>query len=256
MRRLLILLALFPGLLAAAEPDKLVFALRPLPPYMEVTPNGYGGSHVEIVQRLADRLKVRLEIVECPLVRCLRMLQDGSVDITMGLAPTEERSAFLLFLQPPYAAGSPTYFYLRSSETRRLRGYQDLAGFRIGTIRGLRYFDEFDTDTQLNKEEVPDLETNFRKLVAGRIDVVPVGANVAAAMLQDGQFIGRVKPAEWVRPNKIMRYMSLARGSPWVAKVAQLEAALAAMVDAGETRTILERYESAFDAACRKANRC
>ncbi|QNM95381.1 substrate-binding periplasmic protein [Chitinimonas koreensis] len=240
----------------AARPDKLVFALRPLPPYMEVTPGGFGGAHVEILQRLADRLRVRLDIVECPLVRCLRMLQEGSADVTMGLAMTPERVASIVLLEPPYAAASPTYFYQRVGDRRPLRGYDDLVGRRIGVVRGVRYFDEFDGDARLDKQEAPDVETNFRKLAAGRLDVVPVGANVAAAIVGDPRFAGRVRPAEWVRPNPVMRRMALGLGSPWLERRAELDAALAAMVDAGETRAILDRYESAHAAACRKARRC
>lgn len=240
----------------AARPDKLVFALRPLPPYMEVTPDGFGGAHVEILQRLAARLRVRLDIVECPLVRCLRMLQDGVADVTMGLAMTPERTAAMVLIEPPYAAGSPTYFYQRAGDSRPLRGYKELIGRRIGVVRGVRYFDEFDGDARLSKEEAPDVETNFRKLAAGRLDVVPVGANVAAAIVGDPRFAGRVRPAEWVRPNPVMRRMALGLGSPWLERRAELDAAMAAMVDAGETRAILERYESAHAAACRKAKRC
>jgi len=239
-----------------AAPDKLIFALRPLPPYMEVTPTGYAGSHVEIMARLAERLNVKLEIVECPLVRCLRMLQEGTADVTMGLAMTAEREPMMVLLEPPYAAGSPTYFFLRRDDKRKVRKYEDLYPLRLGVIRGLHYFDEFDGDNKLKKDEAPDLMTNFRKLVAGRVDVVPAGANVAATFLQNPQFAGRVKAAEWVRPNKVMRYVSMSRTSPWQDERGRLEQALAAMVDAGETRAILERYETAFLAACKKARRC
>ncbi|MFC4161324.1 substrate-binding periplasmic protein [Chitinimonas lacunae] len=237
-------------------PDRLVFALRPLPPYMMVEGGRFTGSHVEIIGRLATALGVRLEIVECPLARCLKLLEDGSADVSMGLVASPEREVYAAFLLPPYAHAVPTYFFQRTNDLREVREYNDLRNLRIGVVNGLRYFDEFDKDQTLQKDFAPNTETNFRKLLAGRLDVVPAGANVGTRFESDPEFAGKLKRASYVRQNSTLRQISLSRRSPWFGHRALMERKLAQLVDSGEIANILKYYETAYLSACRKSQRC
>lgn len=261
LRACLLLVFAWFGLFASAAaqtlPNRLVFALRPLPPYMMVEGDGrFTGAHVEILGRLATALGVRLEIVECPLARCLKLLEDGSVDVSMGLVASPEREAYAAFLLPPYAHSVPTYFFQRANDLREIREFNDLRNMRIGVVNGLRYFDEFDKDSTLQKDFGPNVETNFRKLMAGRLDVVPAGANVGTRFEGDPEFAGKMKRATYVRQNSNIRQISLSRRSPWFAHRALMERKLAQLVDSGEVATVLKYYETAYLSACRKSQRC
>ncbi|MDK2124558.1 substrate-binding periplasmic protein [Parachitinimonas caeni] len=242
---------------ACANADELVFAFRVLPPYMVKLENGqYSGSHVEIMQKLSQAVGASLVIKECPLARCIRMLQDGSADVAMGLAPTPERAPYMAFLSPPYAHGTPTYFFQRADDTRTIRSFDDLRPLRIGVINGVRYFDEFDNDKTLLKDLATDNHQNFAKLLAKRIDVIPLGANAGAATEALPEFTGKLKRAEYVRPNPVERYIVLSRKSGWMERRNQLESRLAQLVNTGVISQIMNRYETATPAGCKSATQC
>lgn len=57
-------------------------------------------------------------------------------------------------------------------QAQKIKTYDDLAGLRIGTITGSKYFVRFDQDEQLIKEAAPQASNNYKKLVLGRLDAV------------------------------------------------------------------------------------
>ncbi len=227
----------------ASSPDELVFAVRPIPPYMEPTPTGYRGSHIDIMQTLAKRLGVRLRLQECPTVRCLRMLEEGSVDVSMGFAREPSREAYLYFLQPPYASPTRTLFYLRKNDLRPLSNLSELKQLRVGLVRGVFYTDALDAIPESQRELAPDMESNFRKLIAGRIDVVPAGINVGTRVIEKLKLETEVKPAQLSIVVNSERYISVSRLSPWYAQRQLLEREFAIMQTSGQVSTILHRYE-------------
>ncbi|MGB8981981.1 MAG: transporter substrate-binding domain-containing protein [Anaerolineales bacterium] len=68
------------------------------------------------------------------------------------------------------------FFFRKDKPLQNWGAYTDLDAFRIGTSQGITYPDDF---TQLvaqgtvKAEEANDDETNFKKLLAGRIDLFP-----------------------------------------------------------------------------------
>lgn len=222
---------------------ELVFAVRPLPPYMEPTSNGYRGAHIDIMQALAKRLGVKLQLQECPTLRCLRMLEDGTVDVSMGFAREPSREAYLYFVQPPYASPTRTLFYLRQNEVRPLATLSELNSFRVGLVRGVFYSDALAKIPEHQRDYAPDMESNFRKLVAGRVDVVPAGINVGTRVVEKLSLAADVKLAELSLVVNTERYISLSRLSPWYAQRGLLEREFAAMLAAGQVAAILARYE-------------
>lgn len=81
---------------------------------------------------------------------------------------------------------SPLGFAERVASPVTWRGLPDLAGRRIGTVRGYVNTDDFDraaTDGTLTVEPAVDDATNLRKLAAGRLDMAVIDANVLAHLL-------------------------------------------------------------------------
>jgi polar amino acid transport system substrate-binding protein len=81
---------------------------------------------------------------------------------------------------------SPLGFAERIAAPVDWRGLPDLAGRRIGTVRGYVNTDAFDraaADGKLLVEPAVDDATNLRKLAAGRLDLAVIDANVMAHLL-------------------------------------------------------------------------
>ncbi|WP_269532369.1 ABC transporter substrate-binding protein [Chitinimonas sp. BJYL2] len=227
----------------AGLPATLSFAARPLPPYMEQTPSGYKGAHLEIMSALTRQIGVRLKLVECPSARCLRMLEVGDVDVAMGYARDPQRDAYLDFLQPSYASPTRTQFYVRHNETRSLQQAEDVSQFRAGLVRGVFYSRVLTLIPEANRDYGPDMETNFRKLAAGHVDMVPAGVNVGTRVIDKLALVGKVRAAPFSLVLDTERHISLSRRSAWHPHKARLEAAFATLVQKGEVSAILARHE-------------
>jgi ABC-type amino acid transport substrate-binding protein len=92
----------------------LRYAIFPAPPYMigadddQTAPTGID---VEIVQKIARSMDLRLEFVRCAWVRCLELVETGKADILSSVYKKPEREEFLFYLNDPYLTELPIAFY-------------------------------------------------------------------------------------------------------------------------------------------------
>jgi polar amino acid transport system substrate-binding protein len=225
----------------------LVLAFDPLPPWKIKQGGSYGGAYTEIVRELARRIDLPLHVLDCPLKRCLSLLEQGTADIAIGYKESDQRRRFLHFLATPYRARSADkVFYVLRERGVRIRHYQDLAGLRIGVKLGADYFPRFDDDAALNKDAARDMEVNFRKLALGRLDAVLIPEDQGEAMLARLDLRPLVAKAEFRQPDHTARAVALSKKSPHAARLADLNQAMAAMARDGTLEKIYQRYY--FDA--------
>lgn len=239
-RFLLALLLLINPLQAAG----LRLAFNTLEPWKQYDAAGRAsGAYTEIARELARRLDLQLEIVDCPLKRCLAMLAGGRADLAVGLQRSPERDAYLAFLATPYRLHSADkVFYLRREEAGRLARYDDLLGLRLGVKLGSELFDRFDADPRLDKQAVPENATNFRKLLAGRVDAVALAEDQGEFLLATLGLAGKVAKAPYRESDGSPRSVALARSSPHYLRLAEFEAAMAAMRRDGTLRRIYQQH--------------
>ena len=227
-----------------AAPKPLVMAFAELTPWLNRDGTAFTGAYTEILRELARRVGRRLEIQDCPVRRCLAMLEQGQADLTIGLNRTPERAAYLDFLRTPYRlAVADRVFLVRTGESARIGRYEDLLGPRIGVVRGSSYFPTFDTDTRLIKESAPSSEANLQKLVLGRIDAVPLPEDQALVLMHRLKLEGRVEPAKFRVHDPTPRSIAIARASPLATELLpKLEAAMQAIRRDGTLATIYEQH--------------
>lgn len=230
---------------AAAGP--LVFAFSELPPWKTVDGKRLGGAYTEIVRELAKRTGNELEIFQCPIKRCLKMIEDGKADVIIGIQTSPEREAFIQFIHTPYRKfSSDKVFYVPKGKASTIRNYGDLHKLRIGVKNGTQYFDRFDEDTQLTKDGARDAEASFKKLLRGRVDTVVMAEDQGESFLYSLQLQGQLDKAVYREPDRSPRFVGFSKKSSFLAQLPQFEAAMAAMVKDGTLRTLFKRYY--FDA--------
>lgn len=165
------------------SPPLLVYAFSVFAPFKVQDKNGLpGGPYTELLQILAQRSGVRLQAVQCPLQRCLSMLQHGHADITIGIRGNTERDRYLTFIDPPFAKATATVFLQRHDDPREIRQYSDLYPLRVGVVEGASYFARFDADRQIQRDATSNGSLALQKLAAQRFDVLIINAKQAQVL--------------------------------------------------------------------------
>ncbi|WP_374347299.1 substrate-binding periplasmic protein [Chitinimonas sp.] len=237
MIRFVIYLALA---MSCAQAAPLRLAFNTLAPWKIYDAQGQAaGAYTEVVRELARRLGLEFKAIDCPLKRCLALLEHGEVDVAIGLQSSGEREKYLHFLQTPYRLhASDKVFYLRRGEQGRLQRYEDLHGLTVGTRLGSEVFDRFDDDRQIRKEAVPDPAVNFRKLLLRRLDAVAIPEDQGEFLLATLQLGQQIEKAPFRQLDATPRFLAVARLSPLATRLSDFEAAMAAMRNDGTLRRL------------------
>lgn len=234
---------LLASLSAWAQPPALRLAAAELAPWMTRQGGHMGGAYTEIVREIARRLATPLEVVECPLKRCLKLLEVGEADLAIGLRQSPERLEYLHYLATPYRrSSSDRVFLLRRGDTRRLSSYEDLRGLRIGVTDGSEYFPRFKADNSLQKDVAPNSESSLRKLMLKRVDTVILPEDQALALVAQLGLREQTEFAPLRVPEPTPRAIAVSRRSALMARLPALEQAMQVMREDGTLTAIYERH--------------
>ena len=171
---------------AQAVCSKLIVSADPAYPPM----HWYDGEHlqgasIEIAKRVLNELKIPFEVRYVgPFARLVKLAERGEVDMVATLKKTPEREQFLLYTKLP-ALSNPVAVFQARAHPFSFQGRADLIGRKGGITRGNMFGDDFDhfLQTELNIEAANDPESNFNKLMLGRIDYFITGYYVGMAYL-------------------------------------------------------------------------
>ncbi|KIA79880.1 hypothetical protein QR66_13750 [Chromobacterium piscinae] len=238
----LLLFVLSASALAAAQakPQALVFAYNAFAPWKTFDSQGQpAGPYTDIVRELARRMHLSLRFLPCPLSRCLAAMQNGKADLMIGVQNTPQRARYLDFLDPPFANDNRLAFYQRSGDSRDISHYADLLPLTVGVVEGVQYQPQFDADGRIRRDAGPTVESSFRKLVAGRVDVLIDNEQQSALLASSEEFAGRVQRARLTLDNPHPNRLALARHSPLQPEKAEFEHALRAMLADGTISRLL-----------------
>lgn len=152
--------------------DELVYSANPsYPPYHWVGEDGrLEGASVDLLKMAAPQ-GLALKATVLPWKRALALAENGGVDLLLSLRNTPERAKFLTFASGR-AFPNPIVVFIRKDRSFPFASWADLKGKRGGISFGDTFgggFDEY-WRAELTIEEAKNMEANFEKLEAGRID--------------------------------------------------------------------------------------
>ncbi|WP_434631699.1 substrate-binding periplasmic protein [Chromobacterium sp. CV08] len=249
MKRLIALLLCCLTLTSApAAAHELVFAYNVFEPWKRVDAQGRpAGPYTEIVRELARRLGMPLRFFPCPLSRCLAAMQAGKADLMIGVQYSAERARYLDYLEPPFASGNRLALYQRRDDGRGVVRYADLLPLTVGVVQGVRYHPRFDADSRIRRDTAPTMESSFRKLVAGRVDVLIGNEQQSGLLAASPEFAASVRRVpltlDDARPNRLV----LARTSPRYPERARIARTLRAMLADGSVARLLAGGKNGAD---------
>ena len=194
------------------------------------------GLQVQLAQEIGRRLGRSVSFHLVPRRRVAQRLTEGQeADLICNYLPA--------WLPGPLQWSRP---YLDNADllvtaTRRppLTQLQDAAGQPIGTVSGFLYPEMVATlGPGFVRDDAPNVMASLRKLALGRVDHALVGRATFDYLARRGDVAVELHP-----PMVIARFKTACALSPRsMVKLAQLDAALAAMQADGSIARILDRY--------------
>jgi polar amino acid transport system substrate-binding protein len=125
------------------------------------------GIWFDISEKLEAETGFVFEKALRPYARIWQELEEGQTDLSF-LIRSKDREGTVQHAGHLFDFGS---IIVRSGSSPLTR-YEELAGLRIGVLRGIRLSPRFDADTDLVKIEVRDYETMVKMFVEGRLDAI------------------------------------------------------------------------------------
>ncbi|MDX1655776.1 MAG: transporter substrate-binding domain-containing protein [Candidatus Competibacteraceae bacterium] len=249
LRGLVLLLCLLPGVVRA---ETITVPIDPYPPWKFVDTERWevnrGGIDIRLVEVLLAAYNRRYgtdlqaSFQAFPWKRCLELMRQGHADLISGILRRPEREEYLIFIEPPYKTHSTKVFYVLKGQGERIRRYEDLYGLTIGVQAGVRYFDRFDQDPRLIREEVSTDLFNFRKLAHGRIDAVISTESQADYLIALHGLQGRFDKAILRHDTELPVYFALSRRSPYAEQAGRFSQVVTELVETEAFSAIIEGF--------------
>ena len=151
------------------------------------------GPFIDVMQQVADRSGIHVELKPLPWKRVLLEMKSGTVDGFFGGYKTAERETFSLFVETPIS-WSMLSIFVRKGEAFPFAGIEDLYGRKIGIVRGYNTSVEFDQAADEKKilvEETSNYVSLIKMLAAGRIEGIVGATSTIQAHLVDMNWTDR-----------------------------------------------------------------
>lgn len=176
----LLMLLPFPAAVAAASYTCVSFEYPPLIT-AGAEPSGFA---VELVRQVFRQMGDEVAVNLYPWERAMAMVKAGQADCIFTIYRSPVREQFLDYSHEMLAQ-QVVYFFARRQDAPGFNGNLDLVkGIRIGVARQINYGPRFEAfRPRLVIDEASTIEQNFRKLAAGRVDLVPSNLQTAMATL-------------------------------------------------------------------------
>ncbi|MBF0413167.1 MAG: transporter substrate-binding domain-containing protein [Desulfamplus sp.] len=179
---------------AICEADEKIVraAADPYPPFVDPEDTREGLSLV--IVRAAYKTQgytVKMEYV--PWARAEALTIQGKYDILPDVWMNEKNKQSMMFSEP-YTVNI-VKFIKNADDPFEYNGLESLKGKKIGTVRGYNYSDEFQASKNFIREDVVDLITNIKKLIAKRIDLTLEDEIVAKVIMakDDPSMLSKIK---------------------------------------------------------------
>ncbi len=242
--KLLVLVSMLIGIFLHSEKsyskESLVVAFSLLPPWKVINSGQFEGAYAELIRELAKKLNMQIEFNKCPLKRCLKMMEDGTADIIIGINDHSERKKYIQFINTPIKMSTAKVFYLKKGGRHTIQKYEDLKKLKvIGTKLGAKYFTQFDNDTELHKYPVTDNTQILLMLILDRIDAVAISEDQGEYLISMLRIRGEVEKAIYSHKDYSPRYIGISKKSHYFSKIDKIESAMNQISESGRLDEIM-----------------
>lgn len=224
-------------------PSVIILGTNHVPPFKIVEGESLSGINADVLQEILRGMNLKLKIRKCPWKRCLTELENGNIDIFLGLFKTPEREKIYYYCEPAYKNRSDKAFYLIAGEGHRIKKYEDLYTLDIiGVTRGYKNFERFDKDDRLPKAYVTEHHQNIMKLISGRVDAFIQTEEAADYLIKTQGYTDKIDKAPYKYSKINPSYFVISRNSPFMSRKAEFEKNLALFIKQGLYKKISNKW--------------
>ncbi|SNY56701.1 ABC-type amino acid transport substrate-binding protein [Arsukibacterium tuosuense] len=226
-------------------PPTLVWCLDHFPHFHEYDNSDTPvGPSVVLMQELARRAGFQLSFTpRTSLARCLKLMEQGDVDLMSNLRYSDERNQFMYLL--PYSSNVAESLFLRKADQRLIDSKAQLRGLTLATLRHYLYNPAtmaLIAEESRHIAQVDSIEVALEMLLRNRIDglVAPtISTTEAIKAISSYQQRFKIAPLDFsgVAPNNI--HLAIARNSPNAALKPLLQQHLQTMIDDGTVARLI-----------------
>lgn len=191
------------------------------------------GPTVDFMQEVARRAGVRLRFSQnTPFARCLRMMEQGKVDVMTSLNTSPERAEFMHLI--PYDQARPEVVLLRQ-DSPDIWSVAELSHLSLMVIRGYTYNADILNIISRHQQtiEVDSLESGLNMLLLKRADALLAPVQSSRNLMQTNpRYHGQFKTASLAIQLAEPRYVhiGLSKASPNARLETQLRLAVESMI--------------------------
>ncbi|WP_157314644.1 ABC transporter substrate-binding protein [Chitinibacter sp. GC72] len=225
------------------QAETIQLTLQEYPPYMgEKLP--YQGLLTRVVVAAFAQQKIGVKLESVPNRRAIDGVRMGLYPGGFGWAKNPEREKDLLYTDPVLSLRM--VFCQQKGREIAWKKLEDLAGYSIGITSGNFYSEEFD---KLSKAGVLQIDTsnsdvsNFKKLHAGYIDLLPIDIEVGPYVLAKNLSVAErdkifcQNQAYWTAPLHVVFSRKNPNSPRWVKSFNQ---GLRALNESGQLNSLIE----------------
>lgn len=227
--------------------DIIKVAASDFPPYTIISGDTITGIDIILANKITQKLNLKIQYVQCPWKRCLKLMEHGQIDLLTGVYKRPERERYLLFIKPHYIEATDS-FYIATDNPLQITQYEDLKPISIGIERGSRVFEPFDSDSSLNKHEVKKLTQAITMTLLGRLDTF-VGATIPTNyLLLKKNHHGKFKQAKFViTGSDTYAFITISKNSEYSSRVDEFTQILKTIKLEGEVNSTFKLFKVGGD---------
>jgi polar amino acid transport system substrate-binding protein len=121
------------------------------PPYYYEYDGELVGVCIDLVNKVAQMLNLKITYKQYPWKRLLFNAQQGHVDAIMPLFRTEERDKYLYFDNLDLVEEENSLFTWKDNELHYDGSFENIQSYKIGVVTGYSYGEKFDRFSHFNK---------------------------------------------------------------------------------------------------------
>lgn len=157
------------------------------------------GLDIDIITYIMDKMGIKYKIIlesASPRLEANWKSDKPSYDLVFTYSKNKEREEYLIYATESHIEFSWNFFCRKGEETKyKYETFNDLKGVKIGATNGFSYSDEFwkaYEDKILTLDVIPKNELQIDKLLAKRIDLVPLNTQATLYEAKKGNFTDKI----------------------------------------------------------------
>ncbi|MCP4352792.1 MAG: transporter substrate-binding domain-containing protein [Desulfobacterales bacterium] len=179
-----------------AEGQLLFIGEENVPPYSYMENGQKKGTDYDLIQEVAKRMKIQININFTPWKRMKVYVEKGRCDAGFTMFYVKEREKFGIYARPPLHYSTYSVFVKKGHEFP-FSSVRDLYGKTVGNVRGYKIGEGFDkavAEGRITVEVVSQKKQNIKKLAAGRMDCFVSHRDTTLAAMKEMGFSDVIVP--------------------------------------------------------------